>query len=85
LASDAVKSANGGKPVISQKTSIEALQSLFGVNDVDEELRRIEDEAATQVEFARAVMDPGPDQGFPPPRAGGQVTQGPPREDRGEG
>lgn len=88
LAADAVKAANGGKPVISQRTSIESVQSLFGVNDVDEELYEIEEASKKAVEDAVAAMRGGPDMDFPKP---GQSPippstdrAAPPREDKGK-
>jgi len=93
LAADAVKAANGGKPVISQRTSIEAVQSLFGVNDVDEELHEIEEASKQAMEEAAAAMGGGPDMGFPPKPGQPPGQPGippstdraaPPREDKGK-
>ena len=67
LAATAVKNANGGKAVISQRTAVQSVQSLFGITDVDEEMRAIKGEAAEAVEQAQAAFGAGPPQGFPPP------------------
>lgn len=57
MATDAVLAANGQKSVISQKTSVQAVQSLFGVTDVDEELRQIHEEGEQAMESARRTME----------------------------
>lgn len=64
-ATTAANMANGQKPVASQKTTIQALQSMWGVNDVDAELDRINEEAdeaaARQQEmFAQAAATSEP-------------------------
>ncbi len=56
-AAQAVKLANGEKPVISQRTSVEAMASIFGVTDVDSELRQMGDEKQRDIEEAREAME----------------------------
>jgi len=60
-ATEAAQLANGGKPLISQKTSIASVQTLYGVSDVDAELLQIHEDAERAVEQAqRAMMGNGP-------------------------
>jgi len=54
---DAMKAGNGDKPVMSQRTSIAAVQSITGVDNVDEEMAAIQEDAARAMEVARASMD----------------------------
>jgi hypothetical protein len=56
----AAKEANGGKPVISHRTSVALVASLFGIADVDEELAQIEREQAAAVELAREAFGGDP-------------------------
>lgn len=58
-ATEAAQLANGGKPLISQRTSLAAVQSLFGVESVDDELARMEDEADAAIERAQKAMAAG--------------------------
>lgn len=51
---EAAKAANGDKPVISHRTSVAAVASLFGVADVDEEIAQIEREGQ---EAAKRAME----------------------------
>jgi len=52
----AAKAANGDKPVISQRTSIAATQTLFGVTDVEGELRAIEEDVERSLRAAQRAM-----------------------------
>lgn len=60
-ATEAVKLANGDKPVISQRTAIAAVQSLFGVADVDAELAALEEAADRDVVRASRTFGAGPE------------------------
>lgn len=60
-ASTAVQTANGKKPVISQRTSIAAVQSLFGVRDVDAEMEAIHEDSERSLDQAVRAMGPQPD------------------------
>ena len=59
-AAEAVKSANGGKQVISQRTSVAAVQSLFGVDNVDDEMQAIQAEAEQAIATAQKAFAEGP-------------------------
>lgn len=71
-AAASVMSANGGKPVLSHKTSLKAVADLFGVEDVDAELAAIEAdgeramerevESITRVTEASAKLPGDPDE-----------------------
>lgn len=69
----AAQLANGGKPVISQRTSVAAVSGLFGVVDVDEELAAIRHDAHEAMEMAREAM--GGD------GSGGLLTEDEPEDD----
>lgn len=58
-ASEAVKSANGAKPFISQRSSIAAVQSLFGIDDVEQELHELHEEAEQAVSLAQKSFGVG--------------------------
>ncbi len=60
-AAEAAKLANGGKPVISQHTSVASVQTLFGVDDVAAELERIHEDSEQEVTLAQKAMGPGPE------------------------
>lgn len=62
----AVQAANGGKPVITQKTGIAAVQTMFGITDVDAELEELEAKAEEDVQKQMDVLAAGP-QGPTPP------------------
>lgn len=71
-AAEAVKTANGGKPTISQRSGIAAVQHLFGIGDAEEEQRRMDEEAEVAIQQAQRAMMAGPepdytseDGGFP--------------------
>lgn len=57
---DALKAANGGKSLISHRTSVAAVQSLYGVSDVDAELKAIDEDDEKALEAAKALAMPGP-------------------------
>lgn len=59
-ATTAAQTANGGKPLISQRTSIASVQSLYGVTDVERELDAIHEDAEHAVQLAQKAMGPGP-------------------------
>ena len=59
----AAKEANGGKAVISHRTSVAAVAGLFGVVDVDEELAAIDREAEEAAERAREAFGGDPTAG----------------------
>jgi hypothetical protein len=87
-AAEAVKSANGGKQVISQRTSIAAVQSLFGVDNVDDEMQAIQAEAEQAIATAQKAFAEGPQAApldtrgpNPPPRNGFEDTVGDDDED----
>jgi hypothetical protein len=60
-ATASAKEANGGRPSISQRTSVQAVAALFGVEDIDAEMDRIEEENEKAVEQAQKAMGGGPD------------------------
>ncbi len=74
-ASEAAKLANGDKPIISQRTAIAATQSLWGVENVDDELVSIHDEADEAMERANKAMGLVPGEG---PQPAGLEGKGPP-------
>lgn len=55
----AAQTANGGKPVISQRTSVAAVGTLFGVVDVDDELEAIHEESERALEQAQRAIGGG--------------------------
>jgi hypothetical protein len=55
-AATAMKTANGGKPALSQRSSVQAIAPLVGVEDVDAEMAQIEDEAEKDAEAAKDMM-----------------------------
>jgi len=59
-ASVAATTANGGKPVVSQRTTVQALQSLWGVTDVDAEMDELHEESEKAIEQAQRAMAEGP-------------------------
>lgn len=69
-ATEAVKAANGGKQVISQKTSIASVQTLFGVEDVEAELQAIHEETERETEQATKALSGGAVPSFLPPEPG---------------
>jgi len=62
-AAEAVKSANGDKAILSQRSSLAAVASLFGVEDVDDEMHRIHEDTARSIQTAQAAMIGGPQPG----------------------
>lgn len=61
-AATAVQTANGKKPVLSQRSSIAAVQSLFGINDVDAEMAAIHEDGERALDQAvRAMGSTGPE------------------------
>lgn len=56
----AAKAANGDKPVLSQRTSIEVVGPMLGVVDVDEELERIHEDQEEALKRAREAMGGSP-------------------------
>lgn len=66
-ATTAVQKANGGKPVISQRTALQSVQSLYGISNVDHELEELAEESKRAMEDAQklAMGEPaGPDGNF---------------------
>jgi hypothetical protein len=55
-ATQAALAANGGKQVISQRTAVQAIQSLWGVEDVDAEMELIEEDADAAVKRMQESM-----------------------------
>lgn len=55
----AAKNANGGKPVISQRTSTQSIAPMFGVKDVDAEMDAMEHEAEEAVERQQKMFSDG--------------------------
>jgi hypothetical protein len=53
----AAQKANGGKPVISHRSSVEAVAQLFGVDDTDAELAAIEGDAEAALERQASEME----------------------------
>jgi hypothetical protein len=70
-ASVAATTANGGKPVLSQRTAVQALQSLWGISDVEAEMQQLTHEGdvamkkAQEAFAATAKEDEDPDGGTP--------------------
>ena len=62
-AAEAVKMANGEKAVISQRTGVEAVASIFGVNDVDAELRQMHEEQVRSMQLAKEAMGGAEEEG----------------------
>lgn len=52
-ATTGMKNANGGKPTISQRTSVQAIAPLVGVENIDAEMARIEEEADADMKKAQ--------------------------------
>lgn len=52
-ATTGMKNANGGKPTVSQRTSVQAIAPLVGVEDIDQEMARIEEEAEADAQKAQ--------------------------------
>lgn len=71
-ASTAVKTATGGKPVLSQKTAIRTMARVFDIEDPDLEIEQIEEESEKAMEKMKDAM--GPIGGAP----GGSLLDGPP-------
>jgi hypothetical protein len=69
-ATEAAKLANGGLAVISQRTSLQAVQSLWGVNDVDAEMRELEADSDRQLLLAQKAMEDANAEAMPPGNAG---------------
>lgn len=58
-ATRSMKEANGGKPTISQRTSVQEIAALVGIEDVDQEVFRIREEKEEDLEQAqRAFAEP---------------------------
>lgn len=55
-AASAMKEANGGKATVSRRTSVQAISTLVGVEDVDAEVRRIEEESEADVKRAQKAF-----------------------------
>lgn len=53
LATTGMKNANGGKPTVSQRTSVQAIAPLVGVENIDAEMARIEEEADAEMQKAQ--------------------------------
>jgi hypothetical protein len=51
------QSASGGKPVISHKTAVDYTSRLFGVEDVEAELKAIEEDAEVEVDRAGEQLE----------------------------
>lgn len=49
-ATTGMKNANGGKATVSHRTSVQAIAPLVGVEDIDEEMKRIEEEQEADME-----------------------------------
>lgn len=60
-ATTAAVAANGGKPILSQRSSVKAVQTLWGVKDVGIELEQIEEDASAAVHRMQESMAAGPD------------------------
>lgn len=58
-AAEAVKSANGNKQIISQRSGIASVQSLFGIEDVERELHEVREEAEHAVDLAQRSFGVG--------------------------
>lgn len=56
-ATDAAQKAAGGKALISRKTATASIQSLFGIEDVDEELENIDADAELAMDQAARSME----------------------------
>lgn len=57
MAIDAISEANGHQPVISQRTSVETVSSMFGIADVDQELEAIAADTALRNAMAVAAAE----------------------------
>ena len=55
-ATTAATMANGQKPVISQRTAVQALQRLWGVTSVDTEIKQIEEDSEKALERAQKTF-----------------------------
>jgi hypothetical protein len=63
-ATEAAKAANGDKPIISQRTSVAAVQNLYGVASVDEEMKNIAKETEEALaRVAKSMAESGPKPG----------------------
>lgn len=80
----AAKNANGGKPVISQRTSTQTVAPLFGVKDIDAEMDQIEKEMEESIERAQKAFGPGGATGGPPFLTGDQPAKPEPDEEDDE-
>jgi len=58
-ATETAKGATGGRPVLSQRTAVESLATLFDVVDVDRELEMIEEDAESGMIRTRRALDVG--------------------------
>lgn len=56
---NAAKAANGGKQLVSQRTSLQAIASMWGVQDVDAELEAIEEDEERAADLAATMMGAG--------------------------
>jgi hypothetical protein len=52
-ATTGMKNANGGKATVSQRTSVQAIAPLVGVEDIDAEMARIKEEEAESMQQAQ--------------------------------
>lgn len=88
-ATEAAKLANGDKPVLSQRSAISAVQSLWGVENVDEELDAIHEDAEKALAQAQATMGlggpaPAALDGKDPTKPGEPPSLEPPDDDEDE-
>lgn len=93
IAIEAAKAANGGKQIVSQRTSVQMVAHMCGIEDVDDELVAIGEDAdasmeretlAMQTMMAAAPPEPEPSPGMAgppkgPPKAG-PPKAGPPKK-----
>lgn len=56
-ATTGMKNANGGKPTVSHRSSVQAIAPLIGVEDIDEEMKRIEEEAEADMERQQEAFE----------------------------
>lgn len=65
-ATTATQAANGGKPLITRKTATQAVAQLFGVTDVEEELKEMDKQAEEETQRQMDVMSASPRGPMPP-------------------
>jgi hypothetical protein len=80
-ATEAAKLANGGKAVLSQRTSLEAVAGLYGVEDLEAELHEMHEDSERAIEAAQKAFTPALE-GGPHPAYEGEEKE---REDRAGG